>query len=120
MEHCNLADKSCTPCKGEQQPFSLTEATEHLATLSENWGLNAEGTRLTRYFKFKNFARALSFTNALGKLAEEEGHHPDFELGWGYVVVHIQTHSINGLSENDFILAAKTDAAFNSWKADNA
>ncbi|RFA28312.1 pterin-4-alpha-carbinolamine dehydratase [Alkalilimnicola ehrlichii] len=72
------------------------------------WQLADAGNRLTRTWKFGNFAKALAFVNKVGELAEEEGHHPDVTFGWGYATVEIWTHKIGGLHENDFILAAKS------------
>ena len=74
------------------------------------WGLADAGDRLQRQFKFDDFVAALEFVNRLGALAEEEGHHPDISFGWGYADVVFFTHKIKGLHENDFIMAAKTNA----------
>jgi pterin-4a-carbinolamine dehydratase len=68
---------------------------------------SGKGAKITKEYKFKNFAEALSFVNRVGEIAEKEGHHPDINFGWGYVTITLQTHSINGLSRNDFILAVK-------------
>ncbi|MDB5189547.1 MAG: putative pterin-4-alpha-carbinolamine dehydratase [Parcubacteria group bacterium] len=73
------------------------------------WSLNDDSTEISRLFRFKDFKEALAFTNEVGKLAEEEYHHPELMLGWGKVGVRLKTNSIGGLSENDFILAVKID-----------
>ena len=82
-----------------------------LQQLNEDWTV-VDGHHLSRLFQFPDFAQALNFVNTLGGIAEEEGHHPDLLLRWGSVQVDIWTHKIDGLSESDFILAAKSDAAF--------
>ena len=77
-------------------------------------GKNASDAATTSSFVFKNFLESLDFVNKVGKIAENEGHHPDFSFGWGYVKINISTHAIEGLSENDFILAAKIDEETNA------
>lgn len=74
-----------------------------------NWSMNAEATEIHRVFRFKDFKEALAFTNKVGAIAEEQGHHPDIRLSWGKVGIYLTTHSIKGLSENDFIVAVKID-----------
>ncbi len=101
-----LAQKTCTPCKGGVDPLSRAEAAELLHS-TPNWELINEGKALKRRFEFKNFAQSLDLVNKIGKIAEKENHHPDIYFGWGYCEVTILTHKINGLHENDFILAAK-------------
>lgn len=73
----------------------------------KNWELQDDNKKIEKKFKFENFKTALDFVNQIGRIAEEEGHHPDIELGWGKVKVKLTTHAIGGLSVNDFILAAK-------------
>lgn len=105
---CSLAQKQCTPCKGGT-PRLEGEALQTLsAQLNDRWTVE-DGQRLEREFKFKNFVEALAFTNAVGALAEAENHHPDIFLAWGIVRVILWTHKVGGLTENDFILAAKID-----------
>src|SRR5690242_10576425 len=100
--------KKCAPCEGGTPKMTRARASELLRTL-DGWDL--QGERLHRHFKFKNFERAMRFVNALAALAEAEGHHPDFSVhDWNQVDVTTWTHSIGGLSENDFILAGKIDA----------
>lgn len=103
----SLTAKKCIPCEGAN-PLP----TEYLAPLMKQvpqWSLSADGKWINRKFAFRNFANALAFVNKVGELAEEEGHHPDIELGWGYANVKLQTHAAGGLHENDFIMAAKID-----------
>ena len=104
-----LAGKVCTPCQGGIPPLSAVEA-EVFRTETPKWDLTDDSTRIRRSFSFDNFVGALDFVNQVGALAEQEGHHPDIALGWGYVDISIHTHKIGGLHENDFILAAKIDA----------
>lgn len=106
-----LAGKTCTPCRGGIPPLGRAEAEGYLAE-APHWVLKDDATRIERAFEFKNFAQALEFVNKVGALAEEEGHHPDISLGWGYCAVLFYTHKIKGLHENDFIMAAKTDALY--------
>ncbi len=104
-----LLTKSCVPCQGGIPPLTREEA-EQLLLQIPNWTLLEEATRLQRQFTFQDFAEAWAFVNKLGELAEREGHHPDIHFGWGYATVVFYTHKINGLHENDFVMAAKTDA----------
>lgn len=108
MKECQLSNKSCIPCKGGVPPLKGKELTKLLEELANGWKIVDEH-HLEREFKFPDFQSALSFTNQLGKIAEEQGHHPDIYLSWGKVRVQIWTHKINGLTESDFILAAKYD-----------
>lgn len=101
-------NKHCKPCEGEVEKLGLEEAKALLAQVPQ-WQLDGEGTLLTRRFAFKDFAQALAFANEVGRVAQEEWHHPDLKVGWGEVVVSFTTHSIRGLSENDFIMAARVD-----------
>ena len=106
-----LAGKTCTPCRGGVPPLGRAGAAGYLGE-TPHWVLKDDATRSGRSFEFKNFAQALEFVNKVGALAEEEGHHPDISLGWGYCTVLFYTHKIKGLHENDFIMAAKTDALY--------
>lgn len=100
--------KKCAPCEGSVPKMDRARANELLRTL-DGWDL--QGERLHRHFQFKNFERAMRFVNALASLAEAEGHHPDFSVhDWNQLDVTTWTHSLGGLSENDFILAGKIDA----------
>lgn len=103
----DLKDKKCIPCSSYVPPLSLEDKKKFLAALGPEWILTQDDSRLRRDFKFKNFKRALEFTNEVGRLAEEEKHHPEIHLGWGHCDIEIWTHTNNNLVENDFILAAK-------------
>jgi 4a-hydroxytetrahydrobiopterin dehydratase len=103
-----LANKTCVPCKGGTPPLK----DEELAGLQRQvpeWEVVQEH-HLRRRFRSKNFREALRFVNRVGELAEEQGHHPDVSFGWGYAEITVWTHKIDGLTESDFILAAKIDA----------
>jgi 4a-hydroxytetrahydrobiopterin dehydratase len=103
----DLASKTCVPCRGGVPPL----AGEALASLSREvpeWSV-INGHHITRAFKFPDFKQALAFVNKVGELAEQQGHHPDIFLAWGKAEVTTWTHAINGLTESDFILAAKID-----------
>jgi 4a-hydroxytetrahydrobiopterin dehydratase len=102
----DLAGKTCTPCRGGIPPMSNDDAREYLGQ-TPGWSLDPGGTRIERTFRFPNFAEALEFVDRVGALAEAEGHHPDIRFGWGYCTIELYTHKINGLHENDFIMAAK-------------
>lgn len=108
----DLTQKKCIPCTAGTPPLKGEKLQSFMKQL-KGWTLMNE-YHLEKPFKFKNFVEALAFTNELGKLAEQEGHHPDILLSWGKVVVTLWTHKINGLSESDFIMAAKSDAIYNS------
>jgi len=102
--------KTCIPCEGSFPPLQADQL-ETLHKHVPDWEIiEVDGEfRLKRTFTFRDFKGALSFTNAIGEIAEEQGHHPVIELTWGRVTVQWWTHKINGLHENDFIMAAKTD-----------
>lgn len=102
-----LTERSCEPCSGDVPPLESDRIDELRAEIPD-WEV-VEMHHLVRAFEFPDFATALEFTNRVGELAEEEGHHPDLHLSWGQVEVEIWTHAIDGLTESDFILAAKID-----------
>jgi len=104
-----VEEKNCVPCQVGAAVMGVDEAKKMLEPL-HHWVLVEDGTRIRREFKFRNFRKALEWVNQVGELAEEQGHHPDIQLGWGYVIIDVMTHKINGLHENDFILAAKINA----------
>ena len=102
-----LAEKDCVPCKGGVPALQGTELASYQFQVN-NWNV-IEEHHIEREFSFPNFVDALQFTNQVGELAEQEGHHPDIYLAWGKVGIKIWTHKINGLTESDFVLAAKID-----------
>ena len=108
MEACDLAAKECIPCKGGVPPLKDQPLAELHATLGNDWRVIDEH-HLEKEYRFKNFREALNFTNRVGELAEQQGHHPDIYLAWGKVKVTIWTHKIDGLTESDFVFAAKAD-----------
>jgi len=103
-----LSQKKCVPCKAGTPPFSHQEIANYLAHLPNDWKV-LQLHHLEKEYLFPDFKKALDFTIKVGQIAEVEGHHPDIALSWGKVKVHIWTHKINGLTESDFILAAKID-----------
>jgi 4a-hydroxytetrahydrobiopterin dehydratase len=102
-----LAAKHCVPCKGGTLALAGEELKSYAAQVP-HWTV-VQDHHLERVFKFADFVTALAMVNRIGTLAESEGHHPDIELGWGRVAVKIFTHKVDGLSESDFVLAAKID-----------
>ncbi len=104
----SLASKHCVPCHGGVPRLTAEEVGPLLAQL-QGWRA-VEEHHLSKEYRFRNFADALAFVNRAGETAEAEGHHPDIEFGWGYARLTIYTHAIDGLSESDFILAARIDA----------
>lgn len=106
----DLASRSCVPCKGGVPPLEGKDVEQLLKELGGGWQAQNEH-HLEKEYKFKNFVEALDFTNKVGAIAEEQGHHPDIYLTWGKVRLTIWTHAIDGLTESDFVLAAKADAA---------
>ena len=103
-----LASRKCVPSEGGVPPLKRAEVTRLLKMLGNDWKA-VKGHHLEKRYDFPDFRQALGFTNRVGTLAEEQGHHPDIHLAWGKVVLTIWTHKINGLTESDFILAAKAD-----------
>jgi 4a-hydroxytetrahydrobiopterin dehydratase len=101
----DLASKTCVPCRGGTPPLK-GEELDDLWRQIPGWEV-VEEHHLRRRFRFKNFRQALDFVNRVGELAEQQGHHPDVGFGWGYAEVTVYTHKIDGLTESDFILAAK-------------
>ena len=106
-----LINKNCVPCEGGAIPFDISEIHKYQKKV-DGWNIiknNKDIYFLEKNFKFDNFKNSQNFVNEVGKISEEEGHHPDILFGWGYAKINITTHAIEGLSENDFILAAKID-----------
>ena len=106
-----LDAKSCIPCRGGVPPLTA-DAAEALLTNVPKWKIFDENSKIRRNYSFDNFVDTLNFVNKVGELAESEGHHPDITFGWGYCTVVFYSHKINGLHENDFIMAAKTDKIY--------
>ena len=109
MPTSDLANQECVPCKGGVPPLDEAERAKLLEALGPNGWEVAAGHHLWKEYKFPNFVDALAFVNKVGAVAEAQGHHPDLELGWGRVAIKIWTHKIDGLTESDFVLAAKCD-----------
>jgi 4a-hydroxytetrahydrobiopterin dehydratase len=104
-----LADKECVPCRGGVPPLTADKVRNLLREL-DGWTVEQE-YHLTRTYELPDFATALAFVNRIGNIAEQQNHHPDLYLAWGKVRVEVWTHKISGLTESDFIFAAKVDAA---------
>jgi 4a-hydroxytetrahydrobiopterin dehydratase len=104
-----LVDRKCVPCEGGVPALTAAEAKKYLARLDPAWVLPEDALQIRREFRFKDFFRTMSFVNALAHIANIEDHHPDLEVGYNYCNVRFTTHAIKGLSENDFICAAKID-----------
>ena len=111
----DLINKKCVPCEGGALPLDISEIHKY-QTKVDGWNIIKDDKDiylLEKKFIFKNFLESQYFVNEVGKISEEEGHHPDIIFGWGYAKINITTHAIEGLSENDFILAAKIDKKIN-------
>tara|TARA_B100000674_G_scaffold424373_1_gene377480 strand:- start:230 stop:571 length:342 start_codon:yes stop_codon:yes gene_type:complete len=106
-----LFEKKCKACEGGVIPFDISEIHKYQKMI-DGWNVVKDKNEiffLEKKFDFKNFTQSQNFVNEVGKISEEEGHHPEILFGWGYAKINITTHAIEGLSENDFILAAKID-----------
>ena len=111
----DLHQKNCIPCRGGMPPFDISEIHKYLKKV-DGWDVKKNKDEiyfLEKTFKFKNFSESQKFVNMVGNIAETEGHHPDIIFGWGYATIQIFTHKIKGLTESDFILAAKIDKILN-------
>lgn len=104
----DLISKKCVPCEGGMPPMAKDEAENYLPQVS-SWRLSADAKKISREFIFKDFKESMAFINKVAALAEAEGHHPDIYIFWNRVRLELSTHAVKGLSENDFILAAKID-----------
>lgn len=107
----DLAQRRCEPCRGGTPPLGGEEIAPLAAQIDPEWEV-VKLHHLARVYRFKGFAPALAFTNRVGEMAEEQGHHPDIHLAWGKVGIEIWTHKINGLAEADFVFAAKCDVLY--------
>jgi len=105
----SLDEKKCLPCEGGVPPLPPAECTRLLAELSSEWRISPDGKELQREDAVKDFYRTMSFVNAIAHVANVEVHHPDLAIGYGYCRVRYSTHAVGGLTENDFICAAKID-----------
>ena len=110
--HIELHEKKCIPCETKGTPLTDIEAKKNLEKV-DGWEL--KGKNIEREFVFKDFKEAMKFVNAVANLAEDEGHHPDFHIHWNKVRFQLWTHSMDGLSENDFIVAAKINELKNDY-----
>tara|TARA_B100000768_G_scaffold57910_1_gene56085 strand:- start:135 stop:479 length:345 start_codon:yes stop_codon:yes gene_type:complete len=111
----DLLNKKCVPCESGVLPFDISEIHKYQKKV-DGWHVKENEKKiyfLEKNFIFKNFISSQNFIFKVGKISEEEGHHPDISFGWGYARIMITTHAIEGLSKNDFILAAKIDQIFN-------
>ncbi|GAB4174683.1 MAG: 4a-hydroxytetrahydrobiopterin dehydratase [Wenzhouxiangellaceae bacterium] len=105
----SLEQRKCVPCEGGTRPLDR-ERIDTLLAQVPGWSLSDDAKKITRRFEFKGFYKTMAFINAMAWIANQQAHHPDFEAGYNYCVVHFTTHAIDGLSENDFICAAKVNA----------
>ena len=108
MNKDNLLKNKCEPCSGNTPKLNLEQISKYLSDLKD-WSVNDKQEMIFKKYKFNNFNKALEFVNKVGILSDQEGHHPDISLGWGYCIIMLHTHAIKGLSINDFILASKID-----------
>lgn len=104
-----LADRRCKPCEGGVAPLTRADAERLMHKLAAEWRLADDASSIRREYRFRDFYRTMSFVNALAHVANLEDHHPDLQVGYNYCHVVFTTHAIKGLSENDFILAAKIE-----------
>ena len=104
----DLSKKKCVSCEGGTPPFTEEEIAKYVLQLKDGWDVLGR-KKLQKEFKFKDFKEAMVFVNAVAGIAETENHHPDVLISWNQVIIELWTHKIGGLSENDFILAAKID-----------
>ncbi len=107
-----LTEKRCKPCEGGVAPLNRAQAQDLMKQVSSEWRLSEDARLIRREFRFKDFYRTMSFVNAVAHVANIEDHHPDLEVGYGACRVQFTTHAIKGLSENDFICAAKVDQLY--------
>lgn len=106
----SLQTQTCKPCEGGVEPLTQDQARALLQQIDDAWQLSDDGLSIVREYAFNNFYKTMSFVNAIAFIANAQGHHPDLEVGYGRCHVTYTTHAIDGLSDNDFICAAKIDA----------
>ncbi len=109
MTVIDLRKERCKPCEGEQAPMIREASVNLMSQLDDGWKLAEDGSGISRSFEFRDFYQTMAFVNALAWIAHREDHHPDLEVGYGRCLVRFSTHAIGGLSQNDFICAAKVD-----------
>ena len=102
----NLSEKKCVACEGGVLAFNPDQTKEYLKIIGNSWNVS-DNKKIVKEFRFKNYGQTMSFVNQVARVAEEEDHHPIMQVHYGKVIIELRTHSIGGLSENDFILAAK-------------
>jgi 4a-hydroxytetrahydrobiopterin dehydratase len=110
-----LENQHCLPCEGLGSTLNTQTIQHHLHQLTENWQLSSDNKMIFYDFKFKNYYHVIAFVNALAWIAHHENHHPDLEIGFNHCLVRYSTHALGGLTENDFICAAKVDALFQPY-----
>lgn len=103
-----LSKKKCIPCEGGTPPLKAEKIADYISELHDKWEV-VDNKKIKKEFKFKNFLEAIEFLNKIAKIAEQENHHPDIHIYYNRVLIELWTHEVGGLSENDFILAAKID-----------
>ncbi len=106
---CDLSDKTCEPCQGGIPPMDAREVRATMSQLSPAWQVVNDGKSLLLRLEFKGFAKAVYHANLAAYLGDAEGHHPDIRFGWGYCEIEFTTHEADGITQNDFICAAKFD-----------
>jgi len=105
-----MSEKHCKPCEGGVLPLTETDALAQLKKLHTSWEFSSNKTAITRHFQFRGFSKVMQFVNAVADIAKVEKHHPDVCFGYNYCDITLTTHSAGGITENDFIMAAKIDA----------
>ena len=111
-----LENKRCLPCEGIGGAFNEQKIQNALKQISKDWQTSSDQKQIFRDFRFKNYYQTMAFVNAIAWMAHQENHHPDLEIGYNHCLVRYSTHALGGLSENDFICAAKVDALFKPYE----
>ncbi len=106
-----LLEKRCVACEGGTEPLTTVQITQYLKQITD-WTYDLTTQRITKTYRFRNYYQTIAFVNAIAWVANYENHHPDLEVAFNQCIVHYTTHAIDGLSENDFICAAKTDLLY--------